>query len=341
MRENTLMAQRFDPNQLALSGDPFQVAENVATNPINGSAGFTAAGNALAYRTGGAGQGRRLTWLSRSGAVEGTVSTPAAYSNVDVDPAGKRLAVFKPDGGGDLWIIDLERGTNTRFTFDPASDRTPVWSPDGAQIAFTSDRNGGVTNIYAKASTLIGEERLLFESPHNKLVTDWSPDGRYLLYEETDPKTKSDIWALPLFGDRRPIRGGVLARRAMDRVRVGRERRVVPGVRARLPGASRQVADLHRGARHIPSLEPRREGAVLRRVGRADGRGGEWSRSRRRIPGRNPSRAVHGAAGDRCAQLRRLTRRTTLPGHHRGSRNQQRPHRRRAQLDVWNRSLTS
>jgi Tol biopolymer transport system component len=76
----------------------------------------------------------------------------------------------------------------------------------GAQIAFTSDRRGSVANIYAKASTLVGEERLLFESPNNKLVTDWSPDGRYLLYEETDPKTKSDIWALPLSGDRKPIR---------------------------------------------------------------------------------------------------------------------------------------
>jgi serine/threonine protein kinase/Tol biopolymer transport system component len=191
-RESTLMAQRFDPNQLAFSGDPFQVAENVATNPLTGSAGFTVAGNgALAYRTGGAGQGRRLTWMSRSGAVEGIVSTPAAYSNVDVDPTGKRLAVFEPDGGGDIWIVDLERETNTRFTFDPGSDGTPVWSPDGAQIAFTSDRNGGVANIYAKASTLIGDERLLFESPNNKLVTDWSPDGRYLLYEETDPKTKT------------------------------------------------------------------------------------------------------------------------------------------------------
>jgi Tol biopolymer transport system component len=144
--------------------------------------------------------------MSRSGAVEGIVSTPAAYSNVDVDPTGKRLAVFEPDGGGDIWIVDLERETNTRFTFDPGSDGTPVWSPDGAQIAFTSDRNGGVANIYAKASTLIGDERLLFESPNNKLVTDWSPDGRYLLYEETDPKTKNDIWALPLSGDRKPVR---------------------------------------------------------------------------------------------------------------------------------------
>jgi Tol biopolymer transport system component len=207
MRESTLMAQRFDSNRLVLSGDPFQVAENVATNPLNGSAGFTVAGTgALAYRTGGVRQGRRLTWISRSGEVEGTVSTPAAYSNVDVDPTGKRLAVFNPERGGDIWIIDVERATNTRFTFDPGSDRTPVWSPDGAQIAFTSDRNGGVTNIYAKASTLIGEERLLFESRNNKLVTDWSPDGRYLLYEETDPKTKNDIWALPLFGDRKPIR---------------------------------------------------------------------------------------------------------------------------------------
>ena len=206
MRENTLMAQRFDIGRLELSGDPFQVAENVPTIGA-GLAGFSASRNgALAYRTGDTGGGRRLTWFSREGKIEGNVWTPAAYQYLDLSPDGKRLAVFKPDGGGDIWITELERDINTKFTFDPNNDTMPVWSHDGKQIAFVSNRNGGVFNIYVKASNGIGEDQVLLETPNNKTIWDWSADGRFILYEEIDPTTKRDLWALPLTGDRKPMR---------------------------------------------------------------------------------------------------------------------------------------
>lgn len=38
------------------------------------------------------------------------------------------------------------------------------------------------------------------EVPH-----DWSPDGRFILYGEVDPKTGPDLWILPLFADRKPF----------------------------------------------------------------------------------------------------------------------------------------
>ncbi len=37
-----------------------------------------------------------------------------------------------------------------------------------------------------------------------KMPTDWSRDGRYIVYMDILPKTKFDLWVLPLFGDRRP-----------------------------------------------------------------------------------------------------------------------------------------
>ena len=36
----------------------------------------------------------------------------------------------------DIWIVDVARGTSTRFTFDPARDDFPVWSPDGKNSRF-------------------------------------------------------------------------------------------------------------------------------------------------------------------------------------------------------------
>ncbi len=33
----------------------------------------------------------------------------------------------------------------------------------------------------------------------------WSQDGRFILFRRTDSKTGNDVWALPLFGDRKPF----------------------------------------------------------------------------------------------------------------------------------------
>src|SRR5437764_12990621 len=43
---------------------------------------------------------------------------------------------------------------------------------------------------------------------HVNTITQWmtscSPDGRSILYSDNDPITRSDIWILPLQGDRTP-----------------------------------------------------------------------------------------------------------------------------------------
>src|SRR5262249_50285131 len=40
---------------------------------------------------------------------------------------------------------------------------------------------------------------------NQKFPTDWSLDGRLIIYYEIDPKTKRDIWVLPLAGDKKPF----------------------------------------------------------------------------------------------------------------------------------------
>jgi dipeptidyl aminopeptidase/acylaminoacyl peptidase len=79
-----------------------------------------------------------------------------------------------------------------------------VWSPDGSRVVFTSDR-AGQYDIYEKSTVGIGEATPLLLGGELKIVTDWSPDGRYLLYDSEDPKTRSDIWVLPMDEKRKPI----------------------------------------------------------------------------------------------------------------------------------------
>src|SRR5208282_469137 len=91
-----------------------------------------------------------------------------------------------------------------RFTFDPAVDEGAIWSPDGGSIIFHSDRRGHY-DLYEKTTSGAGVEQILLESPEPKFPLDWSSDGKYLVYCVTDPKTKSDLWILPLTGDKKPI----------------------------------------------------------------------------------------------------------------------------------------
>ena len=100
--------------------------------------------------------------------------------------------------------MDVSRQSSSRFTFDPAIDSNPVWSPDGTRIVFSSNKSGPY-DLYWKLSSGAGNEELLFKSDNAKFVTDWSSDGRFILYNESDPISFGDLWVLPLFGDKKPI----------------------------------------------------------------------------------------------------------------------------------------
>lgn len=70
--------------------------------------------------------------------------------------------------------MDLERNTSSRLTFDPAIDNVPLWSPDGSRVAFISNREGSVFNIYAKSAAGAGSDELILKTAHNKVLNDWS-----------------------------------------------------------------------------------------------------------------------------------------------------------------------
>jgi dipeptidyl aminopeptidase/acylaminoacyl peptidase len=204
-RANTLVAQRLDLDGKALTGEPVTLADGMATNTggIESlmSAVSVAATGLVAYRTSGDRQ-RQLTWVDRSGLVQGTLGDPDSGGLRDprVSPDGHRAVVGRTvQGNIDLWLLD---GTRTgRVTFDPASDRFPVWSPDGTRIVFYSARTG---DVYQKVMSGAGVEERLVVSGQSKFPNNWSADGRFLLYGSNDPQTNVDLWVVPMVGDRTP-----------------------------------------------------------------------------------------------------------------------------------------
>jgi len=195
LREGTLMAQAFDDARLATRGEPRPVVENVS-----GGLSFAASqGGTLVYQSGAAAQ-TQLVWVGRDGQPSGAVAPPGAYSNVAVSRDETRLAfdLYGPNGH-DVWLMDLQRGVTSRFTFQSPNNKVPLWSPDGRYVAFATFRNGAL-DIYRRLSNLSGPEESLLElgAPQDMIPSDWSADGRFLTYYRTGPNTGHDVWVLPI-----------------------------------------------------------------------------------------------------------------------------------------------
>jgi Tol biopolymer transport system component/predicted Ser/Thr protein kinase len=210
VRERTLMAQPFDASKHVTTGDPAPIAEQVDYVGIQMQGQFSSSQNGILAYTSGflSGGSTQLTWFDRSGKVAGVVGTPGVLSWPAISPDGKTVALDRADpqtGHYDLWLHDLAQGTASRFTFSAQTNQYPVWSPDGTHIAFLSSRDGGVPNLYQKATSGASQDEALDKSTRTKQPEDWSRDGRYIIEQVNDPKTKVDTWVLPLFGDRKPF----------------------------------------------------------------------------------------------------------------------------------------
>jgi dipeptidyl aminopeptidase/acylaminoacyl peptidase len=175
---------------------------------------FSVSGNGvLVYETGTRGlSSTQHTWFDRSGKALATVGRPVQTEGSSLSPDGARALISRSGRGptqADLWMYDLNRGSESRFTFDASDNRSPVWSPDGARVAFSSNRAGGVQNLYLKDSNGAGQDGPLFRSATDKLANDWSRDGKFSGFNNQDSRTQSDLWARPMSpgipGDRIPI----------------------------------------------------------------------------------------------------------------------------------------
>jgi serine/threonine protein kinase/Tol biopolymer transport system component len=208
VRDNTLVAQRFNPRSLVLEGEAKPVADHVAVNTDTWRSVLTASANGeLLYQHGAAGGGSQLIWYDPSGKPgEPVVPETADYYWPILSPDASKLAfALENNGVGDIWVVDLTRHTRTRITFGPQYSGWPIWWPDGKSIVFTYGPSGNMDSLYRQNADGTGaKEKLLETTGIREIPFSVSPDGRYIAYMRVDPKSNTglDIWALPMFPDK-------------------------------------------------------------------------------------------------------------------------------------------
>ena len=204
VNQGALVAQPFDARSLKLTGDPITVAEHITEVPEIGSNHYfdysVSENGVLAYQIGS--QKSQLVWYDRDGKKLEPLGEPDSYASISLSPDGRRVAagLLDPDGRqSDVWLIDLSRGAKTRLTFNPQSDGDPVWSPDGKRIAFSSNRAGdGHIHIYDTSASATGDDQLSLNSNADDVPTNWSRDGKNILFMRFQNDVPASVWLLSL-----------------------------------------------------------------------------------------------------------------------------------------------
>jgi Tol biopolymer transport system component len=141
----------------------------------------------------------RWPGYDRAGKLLGAVGAPGPVLDPAISPDERSVVFRRSSGpGSDLWLRDLTRGAEQRFTANASFNYAPFWSPQGDRIVFSSNRGGSI-NLYKKPASGSGQDELLL-SNGQKNPSHWSRDGRFIVYSELDPKTKWDIGVLPMEG---------------------------------------------------------------------------------------------------------------------------------------------
>jgi Tol biopolymer transport system component len=207
VKEGRLVSRRLVSGRLDVEPETPALDDPVRLDSdLYGLVSFTASAEGLVALRGG-GRQQRLVWFDRAGRRLDSLGAPGAYSGMALSPDGRQLAAAINAAGAwdaSLWLLDVASGRTSRLTFEDIDANQPSWSGDGTRVLFRGSKPDEVSGFFVKATSGGAIADLMHQAPVTMYPDDWSTDGRYVVFEPTDPKTQLDLWTLPLFGDRKP-----------------------------------------------------------------------------------------------------------------------------------------
>ncbi|MEO6055393.1 MAG: protein kinase [Gemmatimonadales bacterium] len=213
-----MMGVPIDVARRKLLGPPFQLIDNVSTNPGTGLARASLSpSGTLFYQSGS--QLSRVVVAGASGVTRVLLEDRRDYGFPRLSPDGRWLALTVGSADHrDIWVDELSSGTLTRLTTEGLTNERPEWSPDGRRVLYRSDRDGRTAiwwrpaDLSASSTPLLSGDRLdLFEAV-------LSPDARHLVYQLDT--AGADLYYRALAGDTapRPIANSPAAIETMPRL---------------------------------------------------------------------------------------------------------------------------
>jgi serine/threonine-protein kinase len=202
-RAGRLLAVPFDLSRLEVTGPAVTLIEGIRAEGWVGAQFALSPDGTLVYASGSPTYISKLTWVDRRGVSNPLDAPGQSYGQAHLSPDGQRLAVAVRGITTDIWVYEFARETFSRLTVDDDHD-TPQWTPDGKRIAYFRNKGPGQYETVWKLADGSGDEEVLTSSKNATLtVESFSPDGKLLAFTESNPEG-SDIWVLPLEGERKP-----------------------------------------------------------------------------------------------------------------------------------------
>ena len=191
----TLVAQEFDPTTFKLGGEPHPLAQGVALQGVRKMNVAVSTNGYLLYDP--SALLRQLRWFDASGKTLGLAGDLTDVGMFRLSPDGRRVALVTgtQNASNAVWVVD-ENSLASRVTSQPTVFNSPVWSPDGQHMVVTI--RSPEFSLFRMDTNASRDPVRLTQSPNDGFATDWSRDGRSILFWGNTPATRIDLWVLPM-----------------------------------------------------------------------------------------------------------------------------------------------
>jgi serine/threonine protein kinase len=196
LQNRSIMAQRFDPDDLTLSGDPSLVQEGVINDFSWNLAMYSVSQNGiLLSQHGKLSSGAPVLIYSPEGKLLRSLGGQDEVNTPRFSPDGRNLALWLYDVKSkktNIWVYDVATGSKTRVTNGKEGEFAPIWSPDGSRILYSI--RFAHSDIYETSVKKTSERKKFLDTDQRLLTMDWSRDGKRILFQKTNQDfNNSDI----------------------------------------------------------------------------------------------------------------------------------------------------